>query len=251
MLDRRRKKKGIEPYLLMPLFGKRATYDKKVLGYSPIGYWPMWEAAGGTAEDISGNGFDGAYTGVTLGQPGIGDGNTCPLFDGANDYNDIYSVGLSAAFDGGEGSVVIWIKVFNEAVWTDTNQRYPWRIEDVTEAGNNAIYPRATGAGQMWGHYAAGGVAEWIQPNISGADWIHITLTWSATADEFKLYYDAVQQGATSEGLGVWVGALSPNRTIIGAATTNPVLLWYGWLAHAAMFDYALGQAAITDIATR
>ena len=50
--------------------------------------------------DISGNGFDGAYTGVTLGQDGIGDGNTCPLFDGANDFLDFYSAGFSSAFNG-------------------------------------------------------------------------------------------------------------------------------------------------------
>ena len=50
-------------------------YSEKVLALSPIAYWPLWEAAGAVAEDISGNGFDGAYTGVTLGQTGIGDGN--------------------------------------------------------------------------------------------------------------------------------------------------------------------------------
>ncbi|MFV1969356.1 MAG: hypothetical protein ACC628_28375, partial [Pirellulaceae bacterium] len=60
----------------------------------------MWEASGSISDDLSPQGNDGAYTGVTLGQPGIGDGRTCPLFDGANDYNNIYSAALNTDFDG-------------------------------------------------------------------------------------------------------------------------------------------------------
>ena len=47
---------------------------------------------------------NGTYTGVTLGQPGIGDGLTCPLFDGANDYaiaNHADFEGLTAFTFGG------------------------------------------------------------------------------------------------------------------------------------------------------
>ena len=95
-------------------------YSDKVLGYSPIAYWPLWEASGATAEDISGNGFDGAYTGVTLGQEGIGDGNTCPLFDGANDYVDIYSAGFAGALMRLRVPLTGWMKVFNAGVWTDS-----------------------------------------------------------------------------------------------------------------------------------
>ena len=98
-----------------------AEYADKILGYSPIAYWPLWEADGSTAEDISGNGFDGAYVDVTLGADGIGDGRTCPLFDGAAGYMNAFSTGLRDAFNGAEGSFAIWAKVFNVGVWTDGN----------------------------------------------------------------------------------------------------------------------------------
>ena len=79
------------------------SYMKKVLrpnpgvGYDPsslIGFWLQNEAAGGVSFDHSGYGRDGAYTGVTLGQPGIGDGSTAAGYDGINDFNNIYSADL-------------------------------------------------------------------------------------------------------------------------------------------------------------
>lgn len=112
-------------------------YTDRVLAYSPIAYWPLNEASGGTAEDLSGNNYDGSYTGVDLGQTGIGDGNTAPYFDGTNDYVNIYSTGFRDVFNGAEGTVVIWAKVFNADVWTDGNVRYPteFRVD-----GSNYVY---------------------------------------------------------------------------------------------------------------
>ena len=82
-----------------------AGYIYKVLtadeasGYDPsslIGFWPQNELSGGVSIDHSGLGHDGAYTGVTLGQAGVpGMGMTSPLFDGANDFNNIYSADLA------------------------------------------------------------------------------------------------------------------------------------------------------------
>jgi hypothetical protein len=62
-------------------------YARKMLAVAPnnlIGYWPMWELAGNIAYDRGPEGNNGAYSGVTLGQPGIGDGRSCPYFDGTN-----------------------------------------------------------------------------------------------------------------------------------------------------------------------
>ena len=58
------------------------SYIDKVLSYSPIAYWPVNEAGGNDMFDQSGNGYDGTYTGVTLGQTGIGDGETIGGFNG-------------------------------------------------------------------------------------------------------------------------------------------------------------------------
>ena len=97
-------------------------YYKKVLslaGSSINGYWPMWEGSGSVSEDISSQGNTGAYTGVELGQAGIGDGRSCPLFDGTNDFNNVYSAGLDADFSNAEGTLAICGKVSAAGVWTD------------------------------------------------------------------------------------------------------------------------------------
>ena len=107
-------------------------YYQKVLSYDPIAYWMMDEKQGAVSYDMvtarNTGARNGAYTGVTLGQPGIGDGNTSPLFDGANDFTNIYSASFNAAFNGAEGTLGIWMRVFNVAVWTDGTGTDQFRI---------------------------------------------------------------------------------------------------------------------------
>ena len=59
------------------------SFESAVLADLPIAYWRFGETDTTTAMDSSGNGHHGTYTGgVTLGQPGIGGGDTAALFDG-------------------------------------------------------------------------------------------------------------------------------------------------------------------------
>jgi len=134
---------------IVPVVLAGGGYSDMVLGYSPIAYWPLWEASGAAAEDISGNGFDGAYTGVTLGQDGIGDGNTCPLFDGTNDFLDFYSAGFSSAFNGELGTIAFWMKVFNAGVWEDGISRILIKIGD-GDASSISIYKRTDNNNIRW-----------------------------------------------------------------------------------------------------
>src|SRR3990170_3594314 len=118
-----------------PLFANKAAeeaYYEKVLGIQSanlLAYWPVWEASGAVADNMEGTAArDGAYTGVDLGQPGIGDGNTCPWWDGANDYCNIYSTSLRDAFNGAEGTIAVWAKVNSAAVWADGLYRYVFQL---------------------------------------------------------------------------------------------------------------------------
>jgi len=65
---------------------KYSTVIKRMFGANLLAYWPLWEASGAVAYDISGNARNGTVTGATpAGGPGIGDGHTAFGFDG-NDY---------------------------------------------------------------------------------------------------------------------------------------------------------------------
>ena len=234
---------------IIPVVLAGGGYSDKVLGYSPIAYWPLWEASGATAEDVSGNGFDGGYTGVTLGQEGIGDGNTCPLFDGTNDYVDIYSAGFAGAIDVSEGSLTGWMKVFNAGVWTDSAWRYAVNIGN--GSSNRINLKRSSANNTMITEYKAGDTTEnELTGGLSTTGWMHLALTWSVTADEVKHYYNGAKVGATDTALGVFAGAISEAYTNIGTSIEAGGAYWYGYIAHVAVFTSILSDLDIADIAS-
>ena len=112
-------------------------YYRKVLGYKPIGDWPQWEAAGTVARGLTDTARNGTYVNVTLLQGGIGDGRICPSYNGTTSYTDIYSAALAGAFNGAEGTLMIWAKVSAAGVWTDAASRYLVRLR---ADANNSVH---------------------------------------------------------------------------------------------------------------
>jgi hypothetical protein len=228
---------------------RRREYSKKVLGYGPIAYWPMWETSGSISYDISGNGRDGVYTGVTLGQEGIGDRRTCPLFDGVNDFNDTYSASLAAAFNGAEGTIAIWAKVTNAGIWAGATFRASVTL---IADGNNLVILRKDSSppdSLEWIYIAGGTTKLRAKTGLTTTGWMHLALSWSKSDDEVIAYYDGVQEGAVMTGLGTWVGALSSGGTVLGAQSVPSSNTWDGYLAHGAVWDYPLTPAQTVDLA--
>ena len=228
------------------------AYANRTLATEPsdlIGYWPLWEASGVIADNYEGTAArDGGYVGVTLGQPGIGDGNTCPLFDGANDYVDNYSASLAGAFDGGEGTALIWAKVSGVGAWTDSTQRAAFSIQ---ADNNNRLKIQKDNANNVlqWFYFAGGTQENETRGLVSETGWMHFGITWSATADEVIHYYNGIQQGGIDTGLGTWAGAIVESTTNIGAASEAPTDIWDGYLAHHAVWTKALTQPQIAALA--
>lgn len=225
------------------------AYRDKVLGYGPIAYWMLAEAAGAVAiDEVNSPLQDGTHVGVTLGQPGIGDGETCPLYDGVNDLTNIYSATFAGAFDGEEGTLAGWLRVSGAGAWTDGIQRdaahmrrdFQNRIDIYKAAANNRLRLR----------YEANNVQRQITHIISSIDWIHAAITWSLLADEVKAYVAGAQVGLTLNGLGVWIPPLAVNGVVIGSESVPVARPWGGWLAHCAVWDTPLGAPAIADLAT-
>ena len=102
-----------------------SDYLRKIQSVRPenlVALWPQNEPLGhATSEEIV-RGYDGAYTAVTLGQPGVqGSGLTSAGYDGATSFNNIYTAGfandnllLNPGFEtAGGGGADIW------ANWTE------------------------------------------------------------------------------------------------------------------------------------
>lgn len=223
-------------------------YMQHVLATDPIAYWMQDEKQGLVSYDMvtarSSGARNGTYTGPTLGQPGIGDGRTSALFDGALDFDNIFTVSLRDAFDGDEGTILAWAMPVNAGVWTDGVIR---RIMTLRANATNEIYFEKGAANNTfrW-HYEAGGVSEdVVNVAFSPTDFFSLMITWSAAADEMRAYFNGAQEGATQTVLGAWGGAavLGATTTVIGAASTVPASVWNGFDAHGAVWGRALPPA--------
>lgn len=208
-----------------------AMYAQKILATNPLVYFPQWETAGLVSEELV-SGWDGAYIGVTLDDfPFVNDDPT-PRFDGATDYNNVLTAQFAAAFDGQVGSLMIWCRVFNAAVWTDGTLRIGWRV---TAPGNNLIrINRAAANNSLEWYYRAAGINEVVTlGGLNTLDWFQMVMTWDLNAGvngEVLAYYNGVQTGLTQGALGNW-GANPPTSLFIGAISAAPNSVWNGWLA--------------------
>lgn len=237
----------------MATMGSAQAYGDKVLGIETanlIAYWPMWETSGGVADNYEGTAArDGAYTGVTLGQNQSP--FTCPLFDGANDYNDVYTVSFRDAFNGATGTVALWLKVSGSGVWTDSSRRYGFRI--LADADNYVQFSKDNSPDDTieW-VYRAGALSELFPKNgMTTTDWFHIALTWDKPGTNKAIaYYNGAVEGSEHTIDGVWAGTPIAANTIIGAGANTPSNVWDGWLAHAAVWTTALSAGDILSLAT-
>lgn len=233
------------------LFGSEAYYEK-VKGYGPIAYWPMWEGSGTAATCLINSAQNGTYTGVTLGQTGIGDGHSCPLFDGSNDVCNVYTTTFRDAFSGVAGTVMAWAKVSGSGVWAELTAR---RVFSFAVDSNNYVRIfRPTATNRLDFKYEAGNVTETVAlAGLTTVDWMHVVVTWDKNAGangEVKAYYAGAQTGSTQTSLGTWAGSLETTKVCIGANTTTPATVWDGYLAHVAVWDSALAAATIAGLAT-
>lgn len=224
-------------------------YTNKVKALGPIAYYPQAEPSGTTIVDESGNGRNGTYVGVTLGQPGIGDGRTAAGYDGVTSYGNIYSASLAGAWNGQELTISTWVRIPTAGVWTDGIARRVGRIRGGTDLLDIYKLP-STSSVQI--DYLAGGVARGGPLTIGAiTTWFQIAITVSKTADQLRLYLNGAQVGATQTGLGAWTGLLSasPTQNVLGASTTVPNSPWLGIKSHTAIFNRALSAAEIASLA--
>lgn len=224
------------------------AYTNKVLQAAPanlIQYLPMAEPSGTTAQDASGNGRTGAYTGVTLGVTGIGDGRTAASFDGATSFNN--ALNAAAAFNGPEGTIALWMKVASAGVWSDGVLRRLFHL--TVDANNQLSIFKSTAANRVDMIYLAGSVTKTvITTGLTSTDYIHFGLTWSKSGDAMKAYVAGVQSGATQNGLGVWAGV--PTLMIVGAGSLVPANVINGIEAHYALWNTPLTAAQMLALAT-
>lgn len=223
-----------------------AKYTGKVMDIvgsgSVVAYWPLSELSGSVADNLEGTAArDGAYTGVTLGQPGIGDGGTCPLFDGINDYVSV--ILASGVFPLAEGTFMIWAKVYDASVWTDATYRHAFTAEYSSKNVSN-IHKLSNNNQLLW-YRKANDNLDSRQAGYTDVDWMFLLYTFSVANNQFIAYKDGVQVGAIVTDVAARVEGAT--GTFIGSKNAS-AYFWYGWLAHALVANRPLVAAEALEL---
>lgn len=238
--------------LRVPHLAKSADtpYFERVLNVAPlslIGLWRLAESSGSDAADSGANGYDGTYVGATLAGLTGPDGENAPVFDGVNDYVELYSAGLAGAIDTTKGSALVWVKAADSSVWTDGQYRRVFHISSGS-ALNQIDFEKYNVNNSFRVYFdgnASGTVVDYVEYTTSRTDWFCAACTWDLTADEFKVYIDGVQVGTTQTGLGAWGAAISDIN--IGSRWDG-AHNWKGGIALAALWDETLSDSQIAAL---
>ena len=235
---------GIQVARVMP--ATLESYSDKVLNTENadlIGYWRMNETSGTNIDNHEGTAArDGTISGTyTLGETGIGDGETSIKFAGAN--VDIYSSSLNTAWAQGDSACMCWFKVLNSAVWTDGLDN---RFVNLLVDGSNHFYMRRETVNNRIGSVVKGAGETDFQrkDSLTSTDFICMLLTIDESATEIKLYIDGVEEDSDVH-TGPWAGNLSTTSTVIGAQNTSNDKDWSGYLAHMALWSGSGVAAAV------
>lgn len=233
--------------------GAAVPYRDKVLGYSPISYWMLAEAAGITAlceVDIAQN---GTYYGASLGEPPLVAGYTSVYFPGGDpgpteSSCDIYSLALNAIFNGNTGSVAGWFR-WDGDILDGNHQRLLW-LRAIDGPSNRYITVMIDGGTQS--------LISWAWPTwTQNLDIMvpvdltahHVAVTWGVGGATG--YLDGVPID-TSPYAGGWTGNLHAwNCTLASDYFDGDSFVNFtGWLAHWALWDSVLPGPAVLDLAT-
>jgi hypothetical protein len=208
---------------------------KNVFGPSLFAYYPLWEAEGSVAYDISGHAFHGAYTNILLGQAGIGDQHTAPYFDGTA-YVTL-PAGFRSAFDYSKGTILWWQSIDDPDIWMDASFYRPWAFGD----SDGSDYIRAYKNGQyndMTVSYRfAGATSIIIEEEASTIGFIPLAFTWSRANNRTRLYiYNHLcVEGTYSEDVRD-----AMTKSFIGCDISVGTACWIGRLAHVAIGNVEL-----------
>lgn len=225
------------PHLALPALGK--PYHQKLLSLfagNIIAFYPLFETSGSLAVDLSGSNRHGAYSGVSLAHTQGPRGRAAGLWDGVNDYCDIYSASLNAAFNGNEGSLLLWLRVSNAGVWSDVTLR---RVVMLYSNGTNYIILAKTTTNNMlqFSHAGSGAGKNAAYNGMAGnTNWFHAACTWSLSNNRIRLYLNG-SQVASQTGIGAWSGNLSSAQTLIGATDKTPNHVWNGWIGYVLLLN--------------
>jgi hypothetical protein len=213
-----------------------------VMPLAPIAYYPLT----GDANDISGNGFNGTPANVTWGaEAGAGASmGLAPSFNGTSSIVDIYSAGLSSAFNVNEFTIIMWSKIAS-GVWSDGALRFLISMRQTSHY--IAQLSKADLASKMYGAWTDDSGTTGVTADTG---WTFYALRRSVIANKHQLYKAVGGSVSTLlDKASNGSSALSVTSANIGKISTGVLYYFSGNLAHIAIFNTALADDSIAKLA--
>jgi predicted oxidoreductase (fatty acid repression mutant protein) len=223
------------------------TYSDLVLADGAVGYWPLNETSGTTANNLGTGGIadDGAYAnGVILGQPGVGVQSplSAEFVESATNEMEVnlpYDVNLNGA----EFTVEAWARMTGPGLATDDGYQAVYASRDYHIYGGISLYGVYTG---NWVLYTGDG-SGWnilTGPSVQLGTWTHLACTYDGATVRF--YVNGVLAASSTS-------AYIPNQTDaiqerIGAGDTESspgAYFFVGNIDGVSVYNTALPAASI------
>ena len=228
----------------LPTFGSPSGYARRVIRRfrgSCIRYWPLDDPSSTRARELI-TGDHGARTGTSTDQGGFL--SPVSLFDGINDFVNIYSAALAAEFDGQEGSALIWAQT-PAASWTDGLSHALFHLYGPTAGGDELHFHIYSGNNQVYYRFKVDDTIRHMIPSQSSTDWLLWGMTWSLVGDRVRTYFNGVASSNAAMP-GTWDTVI--NKALIGAQDTGGADPWSGYAAHCSLYNRALSADEIVWI---
>lgn len=165
------------------------TYDQVLLATASahlLAYWKLDETTGIVATDSSGNSRNGAYNGPTLNGTTFNDGSPAAIFDGVNDYVNLYSSSLATAYNFNEGTISLWLKPDSSFISSTSTGTFIALTNAAATSGSTIFH--ASPANRYYLRRLSGSTVSITYDN-SSAVWLHEAITWSNAGNNSTIAY--------------------------------------------------------------
>jgi hypothetical protein len=246
MTDRRRR------LLLLGLLGGAGvaqTWAEQIVamdGDDLIALWPQNETEGTTSFDISGNGHNGTYAGVTLADDTFVDGSPAAVYPGVNCVNNVTSAGLGSTFDLDEFTWVLWFKVANAGVWTDGTTR---RLLDFRRDGDNYTSSFKLGSTGSFNSDREGDDVRLFHGSdiIGELGWIQAALSVSVSGSFFRVYINGLLVNEKTSNVIASAGSGLATALIGAFNTAGSSQPWHGSIGPVVIYERVLSGTEVLE----
>lgn len=223
------------------------AYADLLRASAPVGLWPLSEASGSVANDISGNAQHGSYNGVTLGTASLlpGTGLTSATFAAATSQHVLIPDTASLSpMQGASGTMTLEAIIQPTSALTGSEMlmskygafayEFYWFL---AADGNVGFIPIQAGGATIVGN-AYSGVG-----SVALNTRYHLAVTYDRAAPAISHFINGVKVSTTTTGFsGNASDTASPLRIGLANGDGSP---YNGLMSHAAMFPTVLSDAVI------